>query len=78
MNDLSLALTSRYENLPISTKLLGSVVDSTSTSMAKRFAKKFGNPVYVSFNLQTDTFSMPAIEKKLCQEIKNGIDLLDD
>lgn len=78
MNDLSLALSSVYEKTPISTKLLGSIADSTSTNMAKRLAKKLGTPVYVSFNIQADNLSMPAIEKKIQQEISINLASLDE
>ncbi|XP_012256373.2 proteasome assembly chaperone 4-like [Athalia rosae] len=78
MNHLSLALVSNYEKVPISTTLLGSVADSTSTNMAKRLAKKLGMPVYVSFNIEADNLSMPAIEKKLQQEINIGFVALAD
>lgn len=76
MNDLSLSMISNYEKVPISTRLIGSVADSMSTNMAKRLAKKLGTPVYVSFNIQADNLSMPAIEKKLQQEISSGLSVL--
>ncbi|XP_046630001.1 proteasome assembly chaperone 4 [Neodiprion virginianus] len=77
MNDLSLALISDYEKVPISTKLMGSAIDSTSINMAARLATKLGKPVYISFNIKTDKLSIPAIEKKLSQEISNSLALLE-
>ncbi|XP_046740326.1 proteasome assembly chaperone 4-like [Diprion similis] len=73
MNDLSLALISNYQKVPISTKLLGSAIDSTSNNIAGRLATKLGKPVYVSFNIKTDKLSLPAIEKKLSHEMSNGL-----
>lgn len=76
MNDFCLALPSKYESEPISTKLLGPVADTTSMSIAKRLAKKFSMPIYVSFNLQVDNLSLPGIEKCVQTELENIPNLL--
>ncbi|XP_024945433.1 proteasome assembly chaperone 4 [Cephus cinctus] len=76
MNDLTFALLSQYETLPISTRLMGSLADTTSTNFAKRLAKKIGKPVYVSFNIGTDNLSLPAVEKRIFQEFKEHPEIL--
>ncbi|XP_033218389.1 proteasome assembly chaperone 4-like [Belonocnema kinseyi] len=76
MDDFSLAFPSKYESQPVVTKLLGPVADTTSNNIAKRLAKKFGKPVYVSFNLQADNLSLPGIEKSLHDELKKCLHLL--
>ncbi|KAK2575962.1 hypothetical protein KPH14_007323 [Odynerus spinipes] len=70
MNDLAFALQSKYESVPIATKIIGSVADEVSTNIAKRLTKKLGKPVYVSFNLQTDRMLLPRIEQRIQQEFK--------
>lgn len=78
MNDLSLALLPGNEKTqaPISTKLIGSLVDETSTSIAARLAKKSGKTVYVSFNVTVDNMTLPGIEKRIHEEFKNHPELL--
>ncbi|XP_012274958.1 proteasome assembly chaperone 4 isoform X2 [Orussus abietinus] len=76
MNDLSLAIMTKYEVQPVSTRLMGSVADATSTNMAQRLAKKYGKPVYVSFNVTTNNLLLPGIEKAIQEHFKNHPDVL--
>lgn len=71
MNDFCLAMPTIYETQPIATKLFGPIADTTSLCLAKRLAKKFSIPIYVSFNLNADNLSLPGIEKCLQTEIAN-------
>ena len=78
MSDLTVAMISRYESSPVATKIIGTNEDSTSSSMAKRLAKKCGRPVYVSFNLDVSHVNrlLPAIEKEIQTELNNHKDLI--
>jgi len=76
MDDLSFALKSSFEAQPIATKIMGSVADATSTNMAKRLSKKFGKPIYVSFNVTADNITLPGIERRIQEEFKTHADLL--
>ncbi|XP_043474934.1 proteasome assembly chaperone 4-like [Leptopilina heterotoma] len=77
MNDFCLAMPTNYETQPIATKLFGPIADTTSMSIAKRLAKKFSIPIYVSFNLNVDNLSLPGIEKCLQTELGNIPDLIN-
>lgn len=76
MNDLSLALLSRYDPVPLSTKVLGAVADTTSTNMAQRLSKKTGKPIYVSFNVNVDNITLPGVEKSIQEELAKHPHLL--
>ncbi|XP_014238971.1 uncharacterized protein LOC106660510 [Trichogramma pretiosum] len=60
----------------LSTKILGPIVDDTSSFIASRLSAKVGVPVFVSFNVMTDNLSLPAIEKRIAQEFNNHPELL--
>jgi hypothetical protein len=69
-NDLGMALNTNYDRLPLSTRLMGAHTDMTSLNLASRLAKKFQRAVYVSYNLPSDRLILPAIEKRLQEEMK--------
>lgn len=69
--DMSLAIQSPYSALPSSIKILGNTADVTSTNLATRLHQKLQKPVYVSCNVTLDRILLPAIEKRLAEEIKN-------
>lgn len=71
MNDLSFAIKSPYEKEPLTTKIMGSIANEFSTSLAKRLSKKLSIAVYVSFNVQVDNLSLPAIERRLRDEFNS-------
>lgn len=75
MNDLTFAMQSKYESVPIATKIMGSVGDEISLNIAKRLTKKLGKPVYISFNLQTDRMLLPKIEQRIQEEFKTNEEL---
>ncbi|CAK9805648.1 Proteasome assembly chaperone 4 [Anthophora plagiata] len=68
MNDLSFAIVSPYEKDPLTTKIMGSISNEASNSLAKRLSKRLSMAVYVSFNVQVNNFSLPAIERRLRDE----------
>lgn len=70
MNDLSFAIKSPYEKEPLTTKIMGSIVNDCSSNLAKRLSKKLSMPVYISFNVQVDNFSLLGIERRLQDEFK--------
>ena len=52
--DLSVAIRTPYDRTgPTSTKLVGSVGDTFSTSLAAKLTAKLKKPVYVSYNVPT-------------------------
>jgi hypothetical protein len=69
-SDLGMALNTNYDRLPLCTKLMGAHTDMASSNLASRLAKKFQRAVYVSYNLPSDRLILPAIEKRLQDEIK--------
>lgn len=69
MNDLSFAIKSPYEKEPLATKIMGSIVNDCSSNLAKRLSKKLSMPVYISFNVQVDNFSLLTIERRLHNEL---------
>ena len=75
MDDLSFAFPSKDESQSVATKLMGPVADTISNNLAKRLSKKFGKPVYLSFNIQVDNLSLPEIEKSVHEELKKCSDL---
>ncbi|KAJ9592643.1 hypothetical protein L9F63_015698 [Diploptera punctata] len=68
--DLSMAMNTRYDSLPLGTRLMGPGTDMTSSNLAIRLSKKLGQAVYVSYNLASDGLTLPAVEKRLHEEMK--------
>lgn len=69
MNDLSFAIKSPYEKEPLTTKIMGSIVNDCSSNLAKRLSKKLSMPVYISFNVQVNNFSLLVIERRIQNEL---------
>lgn len=75
LSDLSLGMiNTRHFKEPIATKIMGNFTEDTSKNMALKLAKRLKKNVYVSFNLDNDKLMLPAVEKRLCEEIKNKPD----
>lgn len=73
--DLSLGMfNARTMDQPVATKVMGNFSEETSKNMALKLAKKLGKTVYVSYNLEDDQLMLPAVERRLCEEIKNKPD----
>jgi hypothetical protein len=68
-SDLGMALNSSYGRLPLSTRLMGPNTDITSLNLASRLSKKFQRAVFVSYNLPSDRLILPAVEKRLQEEV---------
>ncbi|KDR20508.1 proteasome assembly chaperone 4-like [Zootermopsis nevadensis] len=69
-SDLGMALNTSYDRLPLCTRLMGAQSDMASLNLASRLTKKSQMAVYVSYNLPSDRLILPAIEKRLQEEIK--------
>lgn len=70
LQNMALAMNTKYDNFPIATKILGDEMETQSKNVACRLSKKLNKPVYVSYNLEETTFTVPVIEKRLSEEIK--------
>lgn len=68
-SDLGMALNSSYDRLPLFTRLMGSNTDMTSLNIACRLSKKLERAVFVSYNLPSDRLILPAVEKRLQEEV---------
>ncbi|XP_014219199.1 proteasome assembly chaperone 4 [Copidosoma floridanum] len=79
MKDLALAisLVNNDKKSTVSTKILGPIADELSSNIASRLSKKTGKPVYVSFNLNVDNLTLPLVERRIHQELKDNAQLLD-
>lgn len=71
LTNLCVAMKSSYEALPLTTQVLGSRADETSTGLASQLTRRLGKPVFASVNLQLDSFLFPEVNKRLKEEIKN-------
>nr|CAD7259197.1 unnamed protein product [Timema shepardi]CAD7570689.1 unnamed protein product [Timema californicum] len=69
-DDLSVAMNTKYDNLPVSSRLFGNTSDLTSSNLSMRLVKRLGKPVYVSLNVPADRLFLNAIELRLQQETK--------
>lgn len=72
LEDLALSMTTPYGKDPLQTKLLGDVLNMTSMNLGSRLSKKLDKPVYVSFNVDSDMISLPAIEAAIVEEMKKA------
>lgn len=72
--DLSMAVITPYDKLPLTTKLFGEGSDLTSANLSMKLSKKLNKLVYVSFNLSVNNILLPAIEKRINEEINNSIE----
>lgn len=68
-SDLGMALCSSYDRLPLFTRLMGSNTDMMSLNLASRLSKKLERTVFVSYNLPSDRLVLPAVEKRLQEEV---------
>ncbi|XP_028659845.1 proteasome assembly chaperone 4 [Erpetoichthys calabaricus] len=66
LDNLAVAMCSRFDSVPLSTLVLGDTSDTTSNCLAQRLAKKTGKQVFVSYNI-------PRIESNLTLLIENRI-----
>ncbi|XP_065213293.1 proteasome assembly chaperone 4-like [Planococcus citri] len=71
-SDLSLAIKTPSNPIPIATKILGAATaDTTSLGLAERLSKKLKKPVYISFNISIINNKMlEDIERRLVEEIE--------
>ncbi|OCT74445.1 proteasome assembly chaperone 4 [Xenopus laevis] len=68
--NLSMAMCSRFDSVPLSTLVFGDTSDIMSTSFAQRLAKKTKKQVFASVNIPTNESQlMLLIEKRIRQEM---------
>lgn len=71
LRNLSVAMCSRYDPIPVCTSLLGNTSDMTSTGLAQRLARKTSKQVFVSYNLQnTDSNFTLLVENRIKEEME--------
>lgn len=69
--DLSVAMNTSYDRLPLISKLMGGQCDSVSSNLSSKLSKKLGITVYVSFNLPSeDRIVIENVEKMIQEEIR--------
>ncbi|XP_013409231.1 proteasome assembly chaperone 4 [Lingula anatina] len=69
MDDLSMAMPTRFDSMPLGTQVLGESTDLTSTSLAQKLAKKTGKQVFVSFNMAADSELVLRVEERVMEEM---------
>ncbi|XP_073534803.1 proteasome assembly chaperone 4 [Phyllobates terribilis] len=70
--NLSVAMCSRFDSMPLSSLILGDKSDTTSGSFAQRLAKKTKKQVFASVNIPTnDSQLMLLIEKRIKEEMES-------
>ncbi|XP_046362358.1 proteasome assembly chaperone 4-like [Haliotis rufescens] len=70
LENMALAMNTRFESLPLATHLFGDSSNPIAASLAQRLAKKTGKQVFVSCNLAYDQLTMPVVEKRITEEMK--------
>nr|CAH7759412.1 unnamed protein product [Callosobruchus chinensis] len=63
-------MMNRYEDAPVSTKLIGSSPEDFTKQISSRLTRKIGKSVFLSCNLEPDRIFIPLVEKRLHDEIK--------
>ncbi|XP_036377791.1 proteasome assembly chaperone 4 [Megalops cyprinoides] len=66
LSNLAVAMSSKYDSMPLSTLVLGDPSDTAPNSLAQRLAKKTKKQVFVSYNL-------PGTEANLTLLVENRI-----
>lgn len=77
MVDLSLALKTRYDNLPLTTRILGDGTDLVSANLGSKLVKCIDKAVYMSVNVPSDRLLLPEIEKRLFHLVKTKPDMFN-
>ncbi|XP_067651924.1 proteasome assembly chaperone 4-like [Haliotis asinina] len=70
LENMTLAMNTRFETQPLASHLFGDSSNSTAMSLAQRLAKKTGKQVFVSCNIGYDQLAMPVVEKRIIEEMK--------
>ncbi|XP_043074705.1 proteasome assembly chaperone 4 isoform X2 [Puntigrus tetrazona] len=71
LSNLALALSSKYDAMPLSTLVLGDTSETTPSSLAQRLAKKTRKQVFVSYNLPvTDPNLALLVENRIKKEME--------
>lgn len=57
LDNLSLFVSTKFSELPISRKILGNDENVYISTLSQMFCKKLGKPVYVSYNIEEETIN---------------------
>ncbi|XP_030064423.1 proteasome assembly chaperone 4 [Microcaecilia unicolor] len=72
LSNLAVAMCNRFDQIPVSTSLLGDMSDTTSSAFAQRLAKKTKKQVFVSYNLpHADGNFILLIENRIKKEMES-------
>lgn len=70
LQQLAVAMQVRVDKMPVSSVLMGDPLETTSSSLAQKFAKKTQKQVFVSYNLPTsDPQLLLLVEKRALIEM---------
>ncbi|EDO37073.1 predicted protein, partial [Nematostella vectensis] len=75
LSNLCVAMQTKYEDMPATSCLLGTIADVTSSTLAQKLAKRTKKQIFVSYNLQMDTSYMSLVEKAVIDEMQNVPDM---
>ncbi|XP_016114494.1 proteasome assembly chaperone 4 [Sinocyclocheilus grahami] len=71
LSNLALAVSSKYDSMPLSALVLGDTSDTTPSSLAQRLTKKTKKQVFVSYNLpMTDSNLALLVENRIKKEME--------
>eukprot|EP00041_Stephanoeca_diplocostata_P024673 m.631894 g.631894 ORF g.631894 m.631894 type:complete len:129 (+) comp22574_c0_seq4:293-679(+) len=71
--NFAVAIPTRFDDIPASTELLSSAVDTSSTLMAQRIAKRTGLQVFISCDLPSEPRGLQsAVERRILQELRQN------
>lgn len=75
MNNLAVAIDTKFDSVPSSSLLMGDVSDLQPTALAQKLAKSTGKQVFVSCSLPVvDQLMVSLVEKRLTEEMKANPD----
>ncbi|KAJ8276855.1 hypothetical protein GJAV_G00068660 [Gymnothorax javanicus] len=71
LSNLAVAMSSKYDSMPLSTLVLGDPSDTTPNSLSQRLAKKTKKQVFVSYNLPTTEANLTLlVEERIKKELE--------
>ncbi|KAI1889214.1 hypothetical protein AGOR_G00176810 [Albula goreensis] len=75
LSNLAVAMSSKYDSMPLSTLILGDPSDTSANSLSQRLAKKTKKQVFVSYNLPTAEANITLLVEN---RIKKEMELFPD
>lgn len=71
LDNLSVAMCTKYESIPAVTRLMGDVSDLTSNTLAQKLARKSKKQCFVSYNLAPVNGLLELAERTLIKEMND-------